>query len=163
MKKCISMVLFILVFILSIQRAVFAADKVQKPPKPTEGIEASDPNHGSSKDYKILFPQSISGLFTDWYCGIYNSGTNLYLSASSTTVQSVEEMKITLYLQKWNGSAWVDINSWTFYGYNTEMLMKDMSSNYQPGNYYRARAEHYAKDGIESDTQYSTSSYIYVP
>jgi len=41
-------------------------------------------------------------------------------------------------------------------------ITKSATTGFEHGNYYRARAVHYAKDGTATDTQYSTFTYIYV-
>ena len=141
---------------------VFASGETKRPPKPTEGIESSDPNYGSSKDVQTISPE-ISGLLTDWQCSIMNNGADLYLDGSSTATDIIDQLTLTLYLQRWDGSQWVDVNSWVFNKYVAKSVYDGTYANYTRGNYYRARAVHYAKNGSQTDTKNSTSSYIYVP
>jgi|BioPla2DNA2_1021312.scaffolds.fasta_scaffold31847_3 hypothetical protein len=74
----------------------------------------------------------------------------------------VSELKLTLFLQKWNGQSWVDIDNWTLSNYNSISLSGSIITDFQSGNYYRVRAQDYAKNGSKTDIQYSTSSYIFI-
>jgi len=162
MHKYVKTVIFTLLVVLSLQQVAFASGETKRPPKPTEGIESSDPNYGSSKDVQTISPE-ISGLLTDWQCSIMNNGADLYLDGSSTATDIIDQLTLTLYLQRWDGSQWVDVNSWVFNKYDAKSIYDGTYANYTRGNYYRARAVHYAKNGSQTDTKNSTSSYIYVP
>lgn len=162
MHKYVKTVIFVLLAVLSLQQVTFASGETKRPPKPTEGVESSNPNYGSSTDVRTMSP-SISGLLTDWQCSIMNNGSDLYLDGSSTATDIIDQLTLTLYLQRWDGSQWVDVNSWAFNKYVAKSIHDGTYANYTHGNYYRARAVHYAKNGTQTDTQYSTSSYIYVP
>lgn len=161
MHKSIKMVVLVLLVVLSFQQLAFASSEVQRPPKPTEGIESTNPNFGSSRDSETFSPQ-LTSLITDWSCTISNTGSDLYLVGSHTASYIVDQLRLTLYLQRWDGSQWVDIKSWTFYEYDISGIIKDAVENYQHGYYYRTRAVHYAKMDTETDTQNSTSAYVYV-
>ena len=163
MRKFFKMVILILMVVLSLQQVTFAAEKVQKPPKPTVGVEASDPQYGTSADIQVVFPQSVSGLLANWSCSISNpSNRNLGIAGSSTANTIVDQMTLTLYLQQWDGSKWVDIKSWTFNNSVTTYLSQGVNYSCQAGYYYRTREFHAAKKGAQTETQNSTSSYIYV-
>jgi len=163
MHKCVKPIIIALLVLLSLQQAVFASSESKRPPKPTEGIETSDPNYGSSEDTQVISPESISGLLTDWKCSIKNNGSDLYLDGQSTALDMVDHLQLILYLQKWDGSQWIDISSWEFNKYNAKSIYEGTNSDYQHGYYYRTRAVHYAENGSQTDTQYSTSTYIYAP
>lgn len=126
------------------------------------GIESSNNDYGSSKDTGIASIQSTSNLFYNYYCSLTNTGTDLYLEGSTVANYLSDQLGLTLYLQKWDGSQWVDILNWSFTKYNAKSLTEGARTSYQHGNYYRTRAVHYIKYGEQSETQYSTSSYIYV-
>lgn len=162
MYKCMKMVFIALLVIVSLQQTAFAVGETPYPPKPTEGVESSDPNHGSSKDIEIVSPRITSGILYNWYCSIDNTGSNLYLEGTTVANFLVDTVKVTLYLQKWDGSNWVDIKSRNFQKYDAKSITDGALEAYQHGNYYRTRAVHYAKDGTQEETQYSTSPYIYV-
>ncbi len=162
MYKFMKMVFIALLVILSLQQTAFAVGQASYPPKPTEGVESSDPNHGSSKDIESVTSRSASGLLYNWYCSIDNTGSNLYLEGTTAAKSLVDKVKVTLYLQKWDDSKWVDIKNWTFQKYDAKRITDGAFKAYQRGNYYRTRALHYVKDGTQEETQYSTSSFIYV-
>lgn len=161
MHKCFKIVIFTLLIALSLQVTAFANAEVNQPPKPTEGIESSNSKLGSSIDANTS--KSIqSDLFFNYYCSIDNTGTDLYLEGSTVSNYLSDQVKLTLYLQKWNGSQWVDVQSWPFTKYNAKSVTDGANANYQHGNYYRTRAAHYIKYDSQTETQNSTSSYIYI-
>lgn len=162
MNRYVKTVIFVLLVVFSLQQVAFASRDAKRPLKPTEGVESSITNYGSSTDVRTMSP-SISGLLTDWQCSIMNSGTNLYLDGSSTATDIIDQLTLTLYLQRWDGSQWVDVNSWVFNKYTAKSIHDGTYASYTSGNYYRTRAVHFAKNGSQTDTQNSTSSYIYVP
>ena len=163
MYKYVKTVVFVLLAVLSLQQVAFASGETKRPPKPTEGVESSNPNYGSSTDVQTISPERISGLLTDWKCSITNNGADLYLDGASTATDIIDQLTLTLYLQRWDGSQWVDANNWVFNKYDAKSLYDGTYVNFTHGNYYRARSVHFAKNGSQTDTQYSTSSYIYVP
>lgn len=156
MYKWFRMVALTLLLVLSLQQVAFASNDATRPPKPTEGIESSDPNHGSSKDDDSV--QRASGLFYSYYCSIDNTGSDLYLEGSTVAAYLSDQVRLTLYLQKWDGSQWVDVQSWPFTDYDTISLTEGTITSYQHGNYYRTRAVHYVKYGTQTETQNSTSA-----
>lgn len=162
MYKCLKMIVFTLLIVLSLQQVAFAGGEAKQPPKPTEGIESFNPKHGSSTDINTESIQSVSGLFYNYYCSIDKTGTNLYLEGTTMANYLSDQVKLTLYLQKWDGSQWVDVQNWPFTEYNVKSLTDGANASYQHGNYYRTRAVHYIKYGTQTETQNSTSSYIYV-
>lgn len=164
MNKSFKTVFCALLLILFFNQVTYAKNEKVEPSKPSEGIESLYENSGSSDNVETESRTSIqSALLTDWSCKISNNqNMSLYLSGKQNANIFVDEMRLTLYLQRWDGQKWVDISSWTFYDYNTTSLAEDASSSFQSGNYYRTRAVHYAKYGSQTDTTQSTSSYIYI-
>lgn len=154
------MLVLALLIILSFQQVSFAKEDLKRPPKPTEGIESSDPKHGSSIEISI---KSIQGdLFYKYNCTIDNTGTELYIGGITSANYLADKVSLTLYLQKWNGLQWVDIQSWSFTEYNTKSIIEGEEISYEQGNYYRARATHSINFDSQTETQTSTSTYIYV-
>ena len=160
MYKCFKIVVFTLLIVLSLQVAAFANTEANQPSKPTEGIESSDPNHGISTEGTTESIQS--GLIYSYYCSIDNTGTDLYLEGSTVSNYLSDQVKLTLYLQKWDGSQWIDVQSWPFTKYNVKSITEGAKASYQHSSYYRTRAVHYIKYGSQTEIQNSTSSYIYV-
>lgn len=161
MQKLFIGIAFTLLIALSLQVVAFASVEANQPPKPTEGIESTDSKHGSSIDKRTI--KSIqSNLFFNYYCSIDNTGTDLYLEGSTVSNYLSDQVKLTLYLQRWNGSQWIDVQNWSFTKYNAKSITDGANSSYQHGNYYRTRAVHYIKYDSQAETQNSTSSYIYV-
>lgn len=162
MKKIATMMLFTLLMVLILPQTALANTSKDMPPKPTYGVESSKANYGSSIYGDIPSLQSSKTLLIYWNCEIYNNGNTLYIKGRSQAKYLVDEIRITLYLQKWENSKWVDVTSRTFRKYDSAIIIQAFTHKFESGNYYRTRAVHYAKDGSKTDTRTSTSSYIYV-
>jgi hypothetical protein len=163
MYKFFKMIVVSLLVVLSLQQVAFASGEVPTISKPTEGIESSDPNHGSSievNDVNNSSIQSVSSLFYNYYCSIDNTGIDLYLEGTSVSNYLSDQVSVILYLQKWDGSQWVDVQSWSFDKYSAKSITDGVRTSYQSGNYYRTRAVHYIKYGSQTEIQNSTSAYI---
>ncbi|WHH56926.1 hypothetical protein [Petroclostridium sp. X23] len=169
MKKYVKLMVFVLIVVLGLQQSVFASNTKQYSSKPTEGIEATVSDSGSSqdvnafidKDVNIVTTESISFII-NYHSSFKKDESKLYVCCSTTTNTIVDSLRTTLYLQEWNGSEWVDKKSWTFRKTDSSNLTGDALTTYTPGKYYRVRAEHYAKNKTQTDTKYSISSYSQV-
>lgn len=159
MHKFFKTIVFILLLILSLQQVAFASEGA-KSPKPTEGVESTDPIHGSSSDPTTVSVQS--SIVYNYYCSIDNTGTDLYLEGVTSANYISDIVSVTIYLQKWDGSQWIDTQSWSFSQTNVRSITEGVRASYQKGNYYRTKAVHYVKYGAQTETQTSTSSYIYI-
>lgn len=97
-------------------------------------------------------------------CSIVNIGNNRVAIDGSTTAQFVvDSVGVKLYLQQWNGSNWIDINSsGVFVDYISDYVEGYIQFTIQPGYYYRAKGLHTANDGSISEQQYSYSGYIWI-
>jgi hypothetical protein len=138
MNRFIRMVALILLVVLSLQLLVLANEDTKHSMKPTEGIESSDPKYGSSKDNQINLPERTDSLFYDYYCYIYNGDTFLYCEGTTKAIYMSDEFRLTLYLQKWVDSQWVDIQNWSFTKYDAlSQVEGENYYTYQHGNYYR--------------------------
>ena len=55
----------------------------------------------------------------DWSCSLIPSGGGkINLTGYTRAYQDVDYIMVKLYLQRWNGSSWVDLEGWTFEEYN---------------------------------------------
>jgi len=86
MHKYVKIVVLTLAAILLLQQVAFAAKEMERSPKPTEGIESTDPNHGSSKNIQIQSLESING-----HCTIDNGGTFLYCEGATKAFNVTDE------------------------------------------------------------------------
>lgn len=161
MHKFFKVVILALLLVFTIQQAAVASAAAERPSKPTEGVEAFDPKHGISTETGSKFIDG-SDLLHNYYCSIDNTGTDLYLAGTTVANYISDQVSLTLYLQKWDGSQWVDIKSWSFSKYNLRSITEGANASYQEGNYYRVRAVHYVKFESQTETKNSTSSYIYI-
>jgi len=162
MKKLFKLAVVILSLLVFLQVTALANESVKRPPKPTEGIESSNPNHGSSTDIDAIYHQKSGSLYCNYECSIDKTGSDLYLEGLTMSLYISDQVGITLYLQKWEGSQWIDIQNWSFTKYNAKTIIDGQRVNYQSENYYRTRAVHNIKLGTQSETQNSISSYVYI-
>lgn len=163
MNKRIVSIFCTLMLVISFNVITYAENEEIKPPAPptvTEDLDMAindidtDTSSGSSTQSSILL---------DWSCKIsMNQNNSIYLIGRQNAFYYCDQ-RLTLYLQKWNGVKWEDVTSWIFIEFNTTGILKDASfSFFERGNYYRARAVHYAKYGSQTHTTESTAPYIYV-
>jgi len=147
-KRMLSLVL-VVVFLAS-ATAVYAAPSGLKPPP--------EPN----KAYKEAGIESLQYM-QDWGCSLTSSGGGyINLTGFTQAYQNVDYIMVRLYLQRWNGSSWVDLASWPFENYNASSANGVKSLQVARGYYYRTRADHgLTNDGAnESANSYSSSIYI---
>lgn len=158
MTKKISIFLITTILLLS---SFSIANAAQTSQLPTEGIKSSDPLVGKSSDYNNLLLKALTGsLFVDWACQIQNNqdGT-VTISGFTQAVTTSSNVQVTIYLQRWNGSSWVDINNVTKSLTNNSYVLTFKNVAVSKGYNYRARATHYILNGT-SESKSSTSSYI---
>lgn len=163
MKRIFTVFLLTLAtFILFIGPA--SAAQKHKADLPTEGIMSSDPNCGTSESQPDTQDQvsATSGLISNCGTTIANlGGGNVSIYGYTQTYTTVSSIKVTVYLQKWTGSTWVDLvgtsNSASYASY----ISASKTFAVSPGYYYRTKAIHTATSGYtETITDYS--SYIYI-
>lgn len=127
---------------------------------PTEGVMSSDPMHGSSEDTQV---NATGGLILKWGCDITNKGNGTVdIHGYTNTGITADSIKVTVYLQKWTGSNWVDVTGIANTAYNTTYVSTYKNLTITKGYYYRTRGVHTATNGTNTETIYSTSSYIWV-
>lgn len=86
------------------------------------------------------------------------SSNSVNLKSNTYATQSVSKIGVDLTLQRWTGSAWVDVDTRTFSNTQSSFLSADSNFTVSTGYYYRAKAHHYIYQGstYEETTTYST-------
>ncbi len=145
MKKTVFWVLVVLL-ISFLACGVLVA---QSPSVQNEKVEAVFTETRSNLIWK-----GISSL-TDW--------GNLYVSfyGSTDTFSKVDYLSGRTYLQRWNGSRWVNVSSRLFYRENHTYAAGGRSLTVTPG-LYRVYTIHYADHNGVSDTQYTYTNAKYI-
>lgn len=99
----------------------------------------------------------------DWGCDINNTGNgSIVISGNTNANQNVGYIMVRLYLQRWDGSKWVDLGSWPFERYSASSVNGTKGLQVLRDYYYRTRASHaLTQNGYsESAQSYSTSTYV---
>ena len=155
-----------MVILLLLSGSATAAPK-NRPPEPTEGIKSNDPLSASVDVIRDTRSGDVGAqviyLISRYGCSITNLGNGKVSIAGYTeTYNTVSLVSVTLYLQKWDGTKWVDITNQSFSGSSTNSIKGTKDITVTKGAYYRTRASHFAQNGSTTDSTSSTSSYIYV-
>lgn len=102
-----------------------------------------------------------SSLIKQWNCAIIdNSNRVVAISGETITYGTVDYLDVKVYLQRWNGSKWVDVTSRTYSDNNTSYVSGSAQFNVTRGDSYRCRAVHTAKSGSTNQTTTSVSNAI---
>lgn len=164
MKKRVMSFLCALVLILCFSQVIYAENEEIRPPEPPIDMESSDLGIIDGDEGTAPTRSTQNAILYEWGCSItINKKNNSLYMIGRQNAFYYSDQKLTLYLQKWDGTKWVDVTSWIFIEFNTTSILKDVSfSLYEHGNYYRVRGVHYAKYGSQTHTTESTAQYIYV-
>ncbi len=166
-RKFLMTIAMAMVMLLLFSGIAVAAPK-DRPPEPTEGIKSDDPLAGSVDFSRKAEPGNL-GVQAIYLISGYGSGINnlgggtVSITGYTDTYSTVSSVTVTLYLQKWDGSQWVDLTGQSYTSYSTASVTGTKYIAVAGGAYYRTRALHNAKNGSTTDSSTSTSSYIYVP
>lgn len=162
MKKrlCILVSLLALVFLLGLSGIAMAKEQ-PVPPPPAEEVMA-DPSGSIT-----VVPQSTSNratsLIKQWTCGIGdNSNGTVTISGETLTYSTVNSLDAQVYLQRWNGSNWVDQTSRTYTNSSFIYVSGSATISVTRGYYYRTRGVHHASNGGTTSTQTSVTSALLV-
>jgi len=145
------LLLGMMVVFLAATTTVYAGQPDLKAPPPEQ-----------SKAYQEIGIESLLYL-QDWSCSLIPSGGGkINLTGYTRAYQNVDYIMVKLYLQRWNGSSWVDLGGWTFEEYNASKVEGLKGLEVLKGYYYRVRAEHkLIHDGTtEPAKSFSDSYYI---
>lgn len=163
LKKVVLICLLAVLAVATLITPASASPK-DKPPLPTEGVMSPDPMYGSSEF--LIDPNQATatgGLIMKGASTISNLGNgNVQIYGYTQTYSVADSIKVTVYLQKWTGSQWVDVTGVANSAAYTDYVSIGKPIAVSAGYYYRTRAVHTATSGTTTDTTYSTSSYIYI-
>ena len=145
------LLLVTMVVFLAATSAVYARQPDLKAPPPEQ-----------SKAYKEIGIESLQYL-QDWSCSLIPSGDGkINLTGYTRAYQDVDYIMVKLYLQRWNGSSWVDLEGWTFEEDNASKVEGLKGLEVLKGYYYRVRAEHSLTHNGTTEPAKSFSDSYYV-
>jgi hypothetical protein len=148
--------LFTLLFLVCVPHA-WAAKSVE-----TSGAKTPPP------PLNIIFqPYDLGGSYVymrDAISTITDKGNGkVGITGETVATQSVDDISVKMFLQKWDGSSWSDIASSLVYSTtNFYYIQAGENMLVQTGYYYRTRSEHKVIEGssIETYVSYSPSALI---
>lgn len=146
---------------LALLIAPASAGQKHKLSLPTEGVMSADPMCGTLESNPDQATAS-GGLISNWSTTIRKLDSDtVNISGFTQTYSAVSSIKVTVYLQRWTGSQWVDVIGVSNSASATTYVSISRAVNVSPGYYYRSRAVHTAVNGI-TETINSTTSYLYI-
>ncbi|WP_427340847.1 hypothetical protein [Caloranaerobacter sp. DY30410] len=167
MKKILLSVL-ILVFCISVIPAKSYAQEF----KDTDlEVKATIDGYGTSEDVTQI-DNSTNYIFeinsTDLNyidiarCSIHDLGEGaLYIKASTMATTSVDILTLNVYLEKWNGSSWETISTWSKSAYLTDEIYFDtVYIGAEIGEKYRVKTIHSVNINDNEETTTTKTSYI---
>ena len=132
-----------------------AAKPPSSPPPPV-----SDSN-GSTSSGDVGIQANL--LIGEWGSRIENAGNRqLVVSGHTRTYLMVSFVSVDVYLQRWNGTSWVDVKTWPFAVANGSYVSGYGSMVVDSSGLYRAKAVHYAYDGANWEKLETTSGSMYI-
>ena len=106
-------------------------------------------------DKENVLPATSSTNFAS-YSSTIGTTPNYIVCKSSSVLVKPGSQSLTMYLQKWNGSSWVTVDSWSTSGKSLDV---DLSKNYPiSSGKYRVKGKHSA--GGETKYSYSPTKTI---
>ncbi len=150
-----------MLFLMSLPGICAAATTV--PPPPKEINLSSNPH--ASITVNTHSDTSIEGisLISEWICGIVdNSDRTVTIMGETSTFGTVEYLDAQVYLQRWNGSSWVDVTSRTYSDSYTVNVSGSSYISVAGGYYYRTRSVHNAHNAGNYDAQSSVSDALWI-
>lgn len=135
-----------------------SAQRLNHYPEPAgELIQSSEIATGASTGIE---PMS-NALISMWGTSIQSvSYRTVIVSAYTRAITPVKYLNVWLYLQKWDGSTWLDVASWLFEQRNSGYVEGYVRVELGNPGYYRTRAVHYADDGFQTEVVTSVSASI---
>ncbi len=106
---------------------------------------------------------AISSLIKQWNCTIAdNSNGTVAIYGETTSYGTVDYLDVEVFLQRWNGSNWVDVTSRTYSDSSYFYVRGSSSITVAKGYSYRCRAVHHAQNAGSNSTQTSVSNALFV-
>jgi len=100
--------------------------------------------------------QTTSSAYFASYSSTIGTTTSYIVCKSSSVLVKPGLQSITMYLQRWNGSSWVTVDSWSTSGNSLDL---DLSKNYpKSSGKYRVKGKH--STGGETKYSYSATKTI---
>ncbi|MDD4238356.1 MAG: DUF6147 family protein [Desulfotomaculaceae bacterium] len=147
-KKCAFFVLLVVV-LFAVTSVAFAAAPGSKAP-----TEANEPFKEAGIE-SLLYLQ-------DWGSDINYVGDGyLNITGFTQAYQTVDYIMVRLYIQRWDGSNWVDMASWPFERYSNSYVAGAKGLQVTKGYYYRTKATHGLTENGYNESASSYSGYIY--
>lgn len=160
MKKLVSLLLAILLLVSTTTFAL--ADGGPMTPPPTEGNPASG-NSATASLSRTFMPMSSALAIQIASCGITEvSSAFLKLSANTGANNFCDKITNYYYLQRWNGSAWVNYYTTSVSDYDVATFVYVVFKDVAHGYYYRLHTLHYAFLDSDVATESLYTDYIYV-
>ena len=89
-----------------------------------------------------------------------NGSVNAYAAAIGAV--TCDRLELTIVLQRYTGSYWVDVASRSYSASNVAMLSKSFNTTVTKGYYYRVKAACVAKDGGAIESQMPVTDGVFV-
>lgn len=135
-----------------------------------ESEMSPDPNQSSVEYIKGVnyFSGSSSVMSVDlisaWGCSIQKlNSENVYVSGHTNSYSTADTVKLTLNLQRWNGSSWVNVISRSYTDYNIKMVSGGFAYTVASYNTYRVYSTHTVEENGQVEIKSATSKGIYLP
>lgn len=150
-----------LVFMVCLASTAAAEEKIV-PPATVDGTVCPNIQNGININLQETSATS-STLIKQWNCTIINNSKgNITISGETLTYGTVDYLDVKVYLQRWNGSWWVDVTSRT-YSISSNLYVSGSSQfTVSKGYSYRCRAVHTARTAGSNSTKTSISNAITV-
>jgi len=144
---------------------IAAAEEEQQtfsPPQTIEGVNSLDLRNGV--DVNLQINTVGNSLIKEWDCTITDdSNGNVSVLGETLTYSNVDYLDVQVFLQRWNGSNWVDVTSRTYSRNSGSYVSGSTTQSVARGYSYRCRAVHSARNaGGTTYTKTSVSSAISV-
>lgn len=170
MKRTLSIVLTAIMVLVILAPSVYAMDKEDS----SIGVKAYIEGYGSSADVENAKDSNVqidiiytptSNLFIDRTVStIHDIGRGFVsIEASTRTFSTVDRLSLTIYLERWNGSSWTTVNTWSSNRTNTNSIRYETASSVNRGDTYRVRISHVGVHNGKSESKQTITSYIMIP